>query len=601
MSNNEERTIKPFEMERICTSHPNIEQLTLKEVETTESVYTRTLVQLKDASLPDVVLYDPIEQMSMGVVSWDLFAMLKYRQDWKPSGYGLGELLYAVSLMPNEELTLEMKTWETSKTQQDEEDTTDERNVSDIKTATSNTNEVTSGNESKTHEYVDAKAGYSGFGFSASVAAGWSQDVSTMQKDFAKTSQDRSQQATNEYRATHKTKMTVSRESGSESKTTRKIKNINQAHTLNVNYFEILREYEIKLTFYEAVLVLLGAEANLNQATDYYTWDQQPQQKIKLGSLIRGMNSREWIQAFTDYHGVSPVKILREYWSAPLYDAALIDVDWTQFNIVPEAKESFRDTVLQFVRPTPGWVEPDQTGALRWAYEVVPGQENALLNYLYGFLPFSVKQIVGQAMLTGLDYMAAYQSVLNRFEEATLPSITPRLNQMPKPTTGDRLLSRTLKGAAPLKIDKTSQILVTGPFYGKKLAEVKELIPNWVNGIVEQLDRVKSTVGVIQVDGQDTWKTTLPSQAIYSDLALGICSGAEDFYEVQRQFDLELKKLQIEKLQVEVDKLTLEKTMLEQGKNVSSVIVSNPPEQSSLTLDVNVGSTPTKVEFNKTE
>lgn len=594
MGDSETLTVKPYTLERVCTPHPNVEQLVLKEVDTTESVFTRTLVQLKDASLPDVVLYDSIEQMSLGVVSWDLFVMLNYRQDWKPSGYGLGELLYATSLMPNEELTLEVKTWETSKTQQDTEDSTDERNVSDIKSSASSTNELTTGEESKTHEYVDAKAGYSGFGFSASVAAGWSQDVSTMQKNFAKSSQDRSQQATNEYRATHKVKMSVSREAGSESKTTRKIKNINQAHTLNVNYFEVLREYEIKLTFYDASLVLLGAEADLSRYTGFTTWDDPPQ-PITLGKLIRAISQDWWVQSFIDRYGVSPIKILRQMWSAPLYDYALPLSDWTETSITPQDRESFRDTILQYVRPTPGWIEPDQTGALRWGYQVLPGQEQALLEYLYRFLPFSVQQVVGRALLADIDYSSAYQGVLGRYKEATLPSFKREAQR-----SGEKMLSRAVSAVVPLKAAKTPKILVPGHFYGKPIGDLAKLVPGWVKGIVDQFQKLKSTIGVIKIDGQDTWKTTLPTHAVYSDLALGICSGAEDFYEIQRQFDLELKKLQIDKLQVEVEKLKLEKTLLEQGKSSSAVVITNPPEQSSLNLGVTVGSTPTKVEFTKT-
>src|SRR5262249_10928537 len=160
---------------------------------------------------------------------------------------------------------------------------TDVRNVSDIKSASSNTNEVTTGIETKTHESVDAKAGYSGFGFSASVEAQWSDDVNTMQKNFGKQTRENSQQATNEYRATRKVKLTVSREAGSESKTTRKIKNINQTHTLNMNYYEVLREYEVKLTLYDVPLLLLGGEPDLNEIRlgvkkpqIYQTWATMP-------------------------------------------------------------------------------------------------------------------------------------------------------------------------------------------------------------------------------------------------------------------------------------------------------------------------------------
>jgi hypothetical protein len=37
------------------------------------------------------------------VFSWDLFLMFKYRQDIIPGHYAVGDLLFSLSLMPNEE------------------------------------------------------------------------------------------------------------------------------------------------------------------------------------------------------------------------------------------------------------------------------------------------------------------------------------------------------------------------------------------------------------------------------------------------------------------------------------------------------------------
>jgi hypothetical protein len=102
---------------------------------------------------------------------------------------------------------------------------------------------------------------------------------------------------------------------------------VNQAHTLNVNYFEVLSEYEITLTPYQAALVVLGAEPNLGAPSGYTTWTE-PSESLSIGHLIRLSQSAAWIQHFVDVYGVSPVKILRTYWAAPLYDAALVELEW---------------------------------------------------------------------------------------------------------------------------------------------------------------------------------------------------------------------------------------------------------------------------------
>ncbi|MGH6805530.1 MAG: hypothetical protein ACREEJ_01555, partial [Ensifer adhaerens] len=364
--------IKLFEVERICKPDLDVSQLTLtSEVDRSESVYTQKYVKLANASLPGAVIVD---EDGSEIFNWDLFLILKYEQRWTPAGCGLGELIYTVSLVPDEELTLELKTWETSKTQQDREETIDQKNVSDIKDTNTNSSEVSETGETTTNTSVNGKAGYSGFGFSASIEAGWSENVKATQAENAKQTRDRSQQVTSEYKASHKVKLAVSREQGSESKTTRKIKNINRAHTLNVNYYEVLNRYQVSLSLTSVPLAMLGPEADL--AADVLLGDEpilavprviamqpagrppkftspswppdvvdvgpieespepeptgtpptQPPSTLTLGRLIRYSQSPAWVSAFIDQNGFSPVKLLYELWSEQLYLGAVPATD----------------------------------------------------------------------------------------------------------------------------------------------------------------------------------------------------------------------------------------------------------------------------------
>ncbi len=415
MSDNQKTLIKPYEIERVCKPSINIEQLVLKEVDNTESVYTRTSIKLKDAGLPALpsVRTGVEQEPGIDIVYWDLFLMLKYRQDWRPSGYGLGDLIYTMSLLPNEELTLEVKTWETEKRLEEVQQGVDTKNTSDIKQTSSTSSDVTNKAETKEKTYVDAKAGYSGFGFSASVSAGWSQDVDTMNQQIAKQSQERTQSATNEQKASSQVKMALSRESGSESKTTRKIKNINQAHTLNVNFFGVLKEYEVSLTLYDVSLVLLSKKVFIDNpvssevAGHSFAALDGSGQIITWGQLIYSIQDSNWVSKFTAINGISPIQVLREAWSLPLKEGALGIRDWWKVDPITEQERiNFQTTMLQYLRPTSGWVEPDENGTLRWAYEVIPGQEVALLKYLYQFVPFSLMQVVGILTFKGLRILS---------------------------------------------------------------------------------------------------------------------------------------------------------------------------------------------------
>jgi hypothetical protein len=515
------------------------------------------------------------------VFNWDLFLMLKYRQDLIPGHYAVGDLLFSLSLMPNEELTLELKTWETSKTQHDEDDQLDQRNISDIKTTASTAAEVANRTEAKEHTGVDAKASYSGFGASVSVDVNWSQDVATMNSNQAKQAQERSQQETAEYKSSHKVRLSVSREQGSDEKSTRRIRNINQAHTLNANYYEILRQQSHELHLYDATLVLLGYEPKLNQVLSGWISppqdDGKPGPPVTLAHLLRQIGDQGWIDKFIDKNGVSPLHVIYHYWARSLYTGALDHQNYLEADaeVTSEERELFRTTMLRYVRPAPGWIQPDEAGALRWAYELIPDPtlEAEALTYLYGFLPHSVNQLTHLVIARGVDRSSAYHAVSTRYAMAVQPSYV-------------RVAPAHLRSAAMVPVDaapptaaENTTIVFPGLFQGARIgAELSELIARVVGRIKSSLDTVRGQ----QLGKQGEWTSVLPTPGVYADLSLGTCSGLEDYLEIQRQFDLERRRLENERLR-------LENELLEAGKpipTIPTVTVENQQDSTQLNLQL---------------
>lgn len=582
MSNGSVEPIQPYAIERVCKPQLSTQQLVLHDVDRTESVYFRTLIGVQDAGLPDLPsVRTGVEQGAyVDVVHWDLGIMLNYRQDWSPTGYGLGELVYTMSLLPNEELTLEVKTWETDKRMEEKETALEDRNTSDIGSTSSSSSELTDKTESKEHTYVDAKAGYSGFGFSASVSAGWSQDVATMNQQIGKQAQERTQKASSEQKSSQKVKMSVSRESGSESKTTRRLKNINQAHTLNASFFQVLQEYKVTLRLVDALLVILGEDLQLDQSarsggggkggTTFLDLDGGSS-AITWGQLLRHIQDTDWIRAFTLANGVSPIQVLREAWARPLKDGALAARDWWKTDaITDQERTEFQATMLKYVRPTSGWVEPGNDGVLRWAYEVVPGREKDLLKFLYQFVPYTPVQVATVLALGGMAYQTAISAVLSA-----------------APTT--------------LTLAQTNTLQAAGPFKGMRRNRfVTETLPAWVSTIMDMLDDAKAQIGDVAVAEAASYKVTLPTLGVYADVTLGVCSGAEDWIEVNRQFDLELKQLAIEKLRCEVERAKAANQRLADGEPFTELTVQNPTDNTKINLKLDLtgqeGGTSVKVE-----
>jgi hypothetical protein len=218
----------------------------------------------------------------------------------------------------------------------------------------------------------------------------------------------------------------------------------------------------------------------------------------------------------------------------------------------------FQNTILKYTIPLPDIsVEFGLYGDYRYAFLLNPGQEEELLKYMFMFSSGTVGNPV------------AYP-VYRVGQNVAIPK----------------------EGA--FKIDRSHFLYRT-----TERRDILKKINEIVDKTIEQLEQVKNSIGVVS---ESEWKTTLPTQGLYAETMLGSCSGGEDYIEINRQFDLELKKLEVERLHLEVEKLRIQNEQLsEGGKQV--IGFENAPNATTLNVDMNLNAKPgeTRVEFSKNE
>jgi len=430
-----------------------------------------------------------------------------------PKGYGLGEIVYSLSLLPNEEVTLEFKTWETAKTQTETGEDIESRNLSDVSAERSDVSEVLHDINTKENFHIDASAEASWGWGSASVKTGYAREAQEQHKTVNTRMRKSAEQSVNEMKRRQSVKMTVSRESGKEEKTSRTIKNINQTRTLNVNYYQVMRQYEVSLNLYEVDLVVLG--------------------KIFAPSAQGGDGATGYT-----YPTISEMaQSLSEY------------------SLDPEHPIRFQNTVLRCTTPLPDVsTEPDLFGRFRYAFRVHPGREEDFLHYLFGFA---------------------------------------------SGTIGNPKKLKVFKEGSPVAIPTIGAIKIEVPnfLFDVRPSEYVVVIDGTVLNVLSELTATRALIGPVE-DG--VWNTSLPTNGIYAEVMLGLCSGGEDYIEINRQFDLELKQLEIERLKLELEKMRLVNERISTDHR-RELVITNPTENSRVNLNVFFDPSSEYIENVKTE
>jgi hypothetical protein len=490
--------IEPHKMVRECKALFDTSELALRTVEQKTSHFSRRPIVFYDLFFWRLKR-DLDTGMDIPTVKWRLGLLLKYRQDWIAAGYGLGELIYSVSLLPNEDLTLEVKTWETSSFASEENSEFESRYSTDVSAEESDSSEVIHDLTTKENLSVDVHAEANWGWGSASADTEYSSEVNQQHKTTQGRLRKASEKVTNEISSKRSVKIAVSRETGSEEKTTRKIRNINQCHTLNVNFYQVLRMYKVATYVDDVDMILIGPEGPVPQQitiakeTKFERTVDQPWDRKDMVDKLR-------------------------------YSNVCLEID-------PEKSEEFQSIIVRNTEPLPELTEPDLYGERHYVYRIFPDKVKTLLNYLFHFFEYGSKEPAKLA--------------LNITEASPGSMIIPK--------------SHFLRKAIEDPIDEDTLDEIRAGYLseaGKTMKRIEEECIEARKSIGKPLSA--KTGEVLEAEtGEEILMRMIPTHGVYTESMLGKCSGCEDYFEIQRQLDIELKMQKLEKTKLENEQLRL--------------------------------------------
>ncbi|MEU2289053.1 hypothetical protein ABZ614_45495 [Streptomyces sp. NPDC013178] len=182
---------------------------------------------------------------------------LPWRQTWTMKGFSRGRLLQSLALAPQEEATIELHTWERHRKTLEQSSQTDTEQTVEGTDTTKDTSECYRELQQQSDFQYQVggsfKATYRPAAGEIEIGANATLSGKNAISQVGKNTQTRLHEAvikaSTKVRAQRTTKITESVEWGSEQRVTRKIRNPNLCHTLNLDYYEVLAHYDISTAF----------------------------------------------------------------------------------------------------------------------------------------------------------------------------------------------------------------------------------------------------------------------------------------------------------------------------------------------------------------
>lgn len=180
-----------------------------------------------------------------------------WRQTWTLKGFSRGNLLSTIALAPQEEMTMQVSSWERRSRTLEQSSETEVSQQTDTSDTTRDTEDVFREMLSK-RDFAWQLNGSLDASYSPGVASirvssdGGVSDTTSIQQTARNSSQslrESTVKASSRVSSRRVTRVTQSVESGKEERVTRNIRNPNQCHTLSLDFFETLAHYEIALKF----------------------------------------------------------------------------------------------------------------------------------------------------------------------------------------------------------------------------------------------------------------------------------------------------------------------------------------------------------------
>jgi hypothetical protein len=185
--------------------------------------------------------------------AFGLALYLPFRQRWDLLGYSRGALLNTLSLAPQEETTIEVFTWDRRKRTSERSASSEVEFGRDETETTKDSWEVISDLTENTTFRLDVDGRVKVDAPPVNVGVGGAAQTTQAITDVAKTTTDYIHESvvktSQKLKATFQTKVSESIEFGREERVTRKVRNPNYCHALNLDYFEVLVNYNVETAF----------------------------------------------------------------------------------------------------------------------------------------------------------------------------------------------------------------------------------------------------------------------------------------------------------------------------------------------------------------
>jgi len=180
---------------------------------------------------------------------YDIGLFATFEQTWALQGYSRGALVNSLTLGPQEELTIEVFTYDRRKIEEERILSSEYERNSDVSAMAS-----VAGNIARELSETNQMSGDIGLGLplptdavpiNLDVGGAASLDVKANILSSIERVSEVTSRASERIKATRQVKVLEARESGREERVTRKIRNPNQGYTLTLNCYEVLESYQV--------------------------------------------------------------------------------------------------------------------------------------------------------------------------------------------------------------------------------------------------------------------------------------------------------------------------------------------------------------------